>query len=187
VQVQVPVDVGVQMKSRSASEVHRSVQSMRSYAFPPAPYAANSNKQTSAAPPTATGRIAADITAGSRRTFPILHTGPGDAPPPKKNCPFPWGSRIRALNKHMVRWATRVHTPNCISIGSSVLAQLILCPTDTYKVGQKGGTNSCPKFCRILTDLQIFFTGRIPGKFAVNSLLKIPPLIAHVPRYLVNH
>ena len=152
-QVQVPVDVGVQMKSRSASEVHRSVQSMRSYAFPPAPYAANSNKQTSAAPPTATGRIAADITAGSRRTFPILHTGPGDAPP-KKNCPFPWGSRIRALNKYMVRWATRVHTPNCISIGSSVLAQLILCPTDTYKVGQKGGGHKLVS--KILSNLNRF-------------------------------
>ena len=34
--------------------------------------------------------------------------------------------------------------------------------------------------CQILTDIQIFFTGRFLGKFAVKCILKIPPDLTYV-------
>jgi len=43
-----------------------------------------------------------------------------------------------------------------------------------------GDRNSWPSFCQILTDLENFSTGRFPGKFAVNWLKAIPPLLAYV-------
>ena len=35
-------------------------------------------------------------------------------------------------------------------------------------------------FCQILTDLQIFFTGRFLGKFAAKCIFKIPAHFAYV-------
>jgi len=37
----------------------------------------------------------------------------------------------------------------------------------------------------VKSEISIFFTGSFPGKFAVMSLLKIPPHFAYVARYLV--
>jgi len=49
-----------------------------------------------------------------------------------------------------------------------------------YMVGQKSeATNSWQQFCQILTDLH-FFIERFLGKFAVNCLLEIPPLLAYL-------
>ena len=54
---------------------------------------------------------------------------------------------------------------------------IVILHMDAYRVVQKSeATNSWPQFCQILTDLH-FFTGRLLGKFAVNWLLKIPPLV----------
>jgi len=49
------------------------------------------------------------------------------------------------------------------------------------RVGRKSeATNSWPQFCQILIDLPKNFTRRFSGKFAVKSLLKIPPRLAYV-------
>ena len=56
---------------------------------------------------------------------------------------------------------------------------VLKCP---YSVGQKknGATDSQSQFCQILTDLQIFFTRRFCGKFAVKCVLKIASHLAYV-------
>ena len=48
-------------------------------------------------------------------------------------------------------------------------------------------TNSWPSLCQILPDFLKFFSRRFLGKFVVNWLLKIPPLLAYVPHCLVKH
>jgi len=45
---------------------------------------------------------------------------------------------------------------------------------------KNGATDSQSQFCQILTDLQIFFTRRFFGKFAVKCVLKIPSHLAYV-------
>jgi len=49
-----------------------------------------------------------------------------------------------------------------------------------YRMGQKTVPQTHDHNCQILTDLQIFFTGRFPSKFAVKWILNIPPHLAYV-------
>ena len=69
---------------------------------------------------------------------------------------------------------------NVVAIAYGVRTHLSFCLVDAQSGPKSEATNSRPRLCRILTDLQSFFTERFLGKFAVNWLLKIPPFLAYV-------
>ena len=86
-------------------------------------------------------------------------------------CPEPLHSGVLTSNQRCDLLITSP-TPNTV----------VLLRDLQYTVGHKSETtNSWPKFCKILTDYQKFYTGKVAGKFAVKWLLRIPPhnLIKH--------
>ena len=88
------------------------------------------------------------LTSGQRNL-----TKSASRPPPRKNCPFHFG--IVAPPNAWFSRPTRVHIPNGISIGSAVLAQLmVLCPTDTHTDSTqthrpRNSSNSKPHLCSL--------------------------------------